>query len=316
VSEAKRQDRDGPASAICAGVVAYVLWGLIPLYFKTVATVAPVEVLAHRAVWSFVVLVVVVCHLRRWREVCHDLCNPKLMLMLIVSASMISATWLTFIYTVAKGEVLQASLGYFISPVINILLGVAFLRERLRPFQVVAVGLATVGILVRAWLIGQMPWLALLLAATTALHVLMRQITPVDGLTSLAFETLIMTPVAIFYLGYAAMNGELTGNAPELIGLLTLSGPVTTVPFLFFGIAVKVLRLSTMGIIQYLMPTLQFLLAVALFHEPFSWPQLLSFVCVWTAIAIYTIDSYRATRQSHPPSVEPSANQHRDYVAA
>ena len=301
----KRQDEGRSGFSVISGIIAYVLWGLIPLYFKTVAEVAPAEVLAHRAIWSFVLLVVLIRLQGRWREVCNDLRNPKLMLMLIVSASMISATWLTFIYSVATGQVLQSSLGYFLSPVINVLLGVVFLRERLRPCQIIAIGLAAAGFLILACLVGQMPWLAFSLATTTALHVLMRKIMPVDGLVSLAVETLVMTPIALLYLGYLAASAELTGTTPGVVGLLMLSGPVTTVPFLFFGIAAKALRLSTMGIIQYLMPTLQFLLAVIVFREPFSWPQLLSFTCVWTAIAIYTADSYRAARQTQLASIEP-----------
>jgi chloramphenicol-sensitive protein RarD len=290
---------------ILYGIAAYGSWGIIPLYFKAVASIAPVEVLAHRALWSFVMLAILVGLLGRWGELWRELCSRKLILMLTLSTLFIAANWLTFIYAVTTGQVLQASLGYFINPLVNVLLGVLFLRERLRPRQTLSIGLALVGVLVLTGLVGQVPWLALVLALTFALYGLMRKIMPVDGLVSLAVETLIMTPMALAYLG----NTGVTTNRPpmglEMLGLLMLSGPVTTVPLLFFGGAARRLRLSTMGILQYLSPTLQFLLAVVAFHEPFSTVQIISFGCIWMAMVLYTADSLRAAQQARLSVVEP-----------
>lgn len=294
----------GAGRYVAYGMIAYGLWGLIPLYFKTVAQVAPPEVLAHRAIWSFVVLAVVVRLMGRWPELKENLRNRKVLLMLTLSATLITCNWLTFICAVLTNQVLQSSLGYFISPLMNVLLGVVFLRERLWPYQVLAIGLATVGFLVLAAVVGVIPWIALILALSAAFHLLIRKIAPVDGLMSLTVETLVMTPVALCFLGFLATTTELTGATPERFGLLMLAGPVTTVPFLFFGAAAKRLRLSTMGILQYLTPSLQFLLAVVVFHEPFSNAQLVSFACVWTAVAIYTADSYRASRQDALDPIE------------
>ena len=225
--------------------------------------------------------------------------------MLGLSTLFIAANWLVFIYAVVSGQVLQASLGYFINPLANVLLGVLFLRERLRPYQVLSLGLALAGVLVLAVFVGAAPWVALALALTFALYGLMRKIMPVDGLVSLTVETLVMTPIALAYLGYLGAMRQGSGTSLGILGLLALSGPITTVPLLFFGAAARRLRLSTMGILQYLSPTLQFLLAVVAFHERFSYAQIASFACIWTAIAIYTTDSFRAMQQARLDLVEP-----------
>jgi chloramphenicol-sensitive protein RarD len=295
----------GSQAGLLYGVAAYGLWGLIPLYFKAVRHVAPAEILAHRALWSFVVLAVLVRLLGRWGELWRELGSRKLLVMLGLSTLFIAANWLVFIYAVATGQVLQSSLGYFINPLVNVLLGTTFLRERLRPWQVVSVALAAAGVVVLVGLAGEVPWIALSLALTFALYGLMRKIMPVDGLVSLTVETLAMTPVALAYLGYLAATAKFTGVGLGTLGLLMLSGPVTTVPLLFFGGAARRLRLSTMGVLQYLVPTLQFLLAVLVFREPFSTAQLASFACIWLAIGVYTADSFRAVRQARLDVVEP-----------
>ena len=290
---------------IIYAIAAYGSWGIFPLYFKAVASVAPVEVLAHRALWLFAVLAVLVAILKRWSELGRELRSGKLLLMLGLSTLLISANWPVFIYAVVSGQVLQASLGYSINPLVNVLLGVVFLRERLRPYQTMSIILALVGVLVLAGLVGKVPWIALTLALTFGLYGLMRKIMPVDGLVSLTVETLAMAPVALAYVGYLGATRHGEGSSLGILGLLWLSGPVTTIPLLFFGAAAKKLQLSTMGILQYLSPTLQFLLAVVAFQEPFLRAQIVSFGCIWTAIAIYTVDSYRAARQDKLALVEP-----------
>jgi chloramphenicol-sensitive protein RarD len=298
-------DKRGSHYGILYGIAAYGSWGIIPLYFKTVASVSPVEVLAHRAVWSFALLAVLVTLLRRWKELWWELHSRRLLLMLTLSTLFIAVNWLTFIYAVATGQVLQASLGYFINPLVNVLLGVLFLRERLRPRQMLSIGLALVGVLVLTTIVGKAPWVALTLASTFALYALMRKLMPVDGVMSLTVETLIMVPLALAYLGYVTAATHHGPLRLPTVGLLLLSGPITTVPLLFFGAAARRLRLSTMGILQYLSPTLQFLLAVLAFGEPFSSAQLLSFACIWTAVLIYATDSLRAAREYRIEVLEP-----------
>ncbi len=286
------------------GLTAYGIWGLIPLYFKAVSDIAPVEVLAHRALWSFVVLAVLVRMLGRWGELWRELRSGKLLVMLGLSTVYIAANWLMYIYALGSGQALQSSLGYFINPLVNVLLGVLFMRERLRTGQIASMLLAAAGVLAFAAFVGEVPWIALFLALTFALYGLMRKIMPVDGLVSLTVETLVMMPAALAYLGYlSATRAE--GHVLGVWGLLLLSAPVTTVPLLFFGAAAQRLPLSTMGILQYVSPTLQFMVAVLVFREPFSTPQIVSFACIWAAIALYTADSFRAARQARLDLVEP-----------
>jgi len=305
IAPMNRFGKRGSHYGIFYGIAAYVSWGIFPLYFKTVASVPPVEVLAHRALWSFVVLAVLVGLLGRWKELWRELRSRKLLLMLAMSTLFIAANWLTFIYAVTSGQVLQASLGYFINPLVNVLLGVVFLRERLRSRQTLSIGLAVIGVLVLTELVGEVPWIALALASTFSLYALMRKLMPVDGLVSLTVETLVMAPVGLAYLGYLAAATPRDPLEVGTVGLLMLSGPITTVPLLFFGAAARRLRLSTMGFLQYLSPTLQFLLAVLAFGEPFSSAQVLSFACIWAAVLIYAVDSLIAAREYRVEVLEP-----------
>jgi chloramphenicol-sensitive protein RarD len=293
-----------PSGLLC-GLAAYGLWGLIPLYFKSVARVTPLEVLAHRALWSFVVLAVLVGALGRWGQIWRKLRSGRTVLMLTASTLLIAANWLIFIYAVTIGQVLQSSLGYFVTPLVNVLLGVLFLGESLRPCQILSIALAVVGVLAAAGLVGQFPWIAVALSLSFALYALLRKTMPVDGLVSLTVETLAMTPFAAGYVAYLAATDKATGSGWAMTGLLMLSGLVTTVPLLFFGVAARRLRLSTLGILQYLSPSLQFLVAVMVFGEPFSWVQMTSFTCIWAAILLYTVDSLRATRQPRLEVVAP-----------
>ena len=201
----------GSRDGLLYGLGAYGLWGLIPLYFKLVADVAPMEVLAHRALWSFVMLALLTGWLGRWAELWREVRKPKLLAMLALTSLLIAANWLTFIYSVVTRQLLQSSLGYFANPLVSVLLGVVFLRERLRPWQLVSIALAASGVLVLAAMVGQVPWIALTLAFTFALYGLLRKIMPVDGMASLTIETCVMAPLAVVYLGYLAGTGQITG---------------------------------------------------------------------------------------------------------
>ncbi len=225
--------------------------------------------------------------------------------MLGLSTLFIAANWLLFIYAVGSGHVLEASLGYFINPLVHVLLGVLFLRERLRPRQILSIALAVIGVMVLVVLVGDVPWIALSLALTFSLYALMRKLMPVDGLLSLTVETLLIAPASLAYLGYLAAHSSREPMGCGMLGLLVLSGPMTTVPLLFFGAAARRLRLATMGFLQYISPTLQFLLAVVAFGEPFSRGQLLSFACIWAAVLIYAVDSLSAAREYRIEVLEP-----------
>ena len=292
-------------TGVLYGIGAYGLWGLIPLYFKVVARVAPLEVLAHRAMWLFVMLAVLLAAVGRWGELWQTLLDRKVALMLATSGLLILVNWLTFIYAVEARQVVQASLGYFIAPLVNVLLGVLLLRERPRAYQVLSIALAAAGVLLLTGLVGRFPWIAVTLALSFAFYALMRKIIPVDSLMCLTVETLIICPLGLAYVGYLAATGKADGMGPGLWGLLILSGPVTVVPLLLFGGAARRLRLSTLGFLQYLAPSLQFLVAVAVFRESFSRAQAVSFVCIWTAVAIYTWDSLQAAQAEQIQIVEP-----------
>ena len=225
--------KHGSHYGILYGIAAYGSWGVFPLYFKAVASVPPLEVLAHRALWSFAMLAIIMGTLGRWSELRQDLRSRKLMLMLGLSTLFIAANWLVFIYAVSSGHVLQASLGYFINPLANVLLGVVFLHERLRPRQVLSISLAVIGVLMLITFVGEVPWIALTLAMTFSSYALMRKLMPVDGLLSLTVETLLIAPAGLAYVGYVAASSYREPLGFSMVGLLMLSGPVTTVPLLF-----------------------------------------------------------------------------------
>lgn len=296
----QRQTRQG----VVFGIAAYGLWGFIPLYFKAVASVAPSEVLAHRILWSFVVLAILVACLRRWGEVWRQFRSLRTAAMLAMTSLLIGVNWLAFIYAVGTAQVVQASLGYFVAPLMSVLLGVVLLRERLRPLQTLSLILAVFGMLAASGVVGRFPWLALVLALSMAFYGLLRKLMPVDSLLSTTIETLTLTPLCLGYLGYLHTSGLATGG-PSILGLLMLSGPLTTVSMLLFGGATRRLPLSKLAFIQYLTPSLQFLVAVVAFGETFSLAQLLSFACIWTAIAIYCVDSVHSAQQDRIPVVEP-----------
>jgi len=281
------------------GLTAYVLWGLVPLYFKALHEVAPLDVLAQRIVWSLVVLVGILSASCGWSELRLCLRSKRAMRALIASASLIALNWLVFIYSVASGQVLQASLGYFITPLINVVLGLVFLGERLRTAQWVAVALAAIGVIELTVVLGEVPWIALTLSVTFGCYGLLRKTVAANGIVGLTVESIVLFPAAGGWVVYGILMGRgPLGNFDRTTDLLLLlSGLVTTVPLLFFIEAARRLRLSTIGFLQYLSPSIAFLLAVAVFHEPFSTTQLVSFVIIWTALVIVSIDSVVAYRQ-------------------
>lgn len=281
------------------GLAAYGLWGVIPLYFWLVRDVAPAEILAHRIVWCLLFLAVILTLSRRWADVFRALRTPRTRWLLTASAGLVAVNWLVYIHSVATERVLHSSLGYFINPLFNVLLGLAFFRERLRPAQWLAVALAGAGLAYLVWAAGELPWIAPALAVTFGLYGLVRKVTPVDGLTGLSVETLVLTPpAAACLLWWAAAGSSSFGHHGwRHDALLMLSGVVTAVPLLCFGQAARRLRLSTLGFLQYLAPSIQFLLAVCLFGERFRPEQQVGFGCTWAALLIFTADSLLAQRR-------------------
>ncbi len=288
--------RPGARTGLLCGLAAYTAWGFIPLYFRAVSDVAPTVVLCHRVFWSVLFLVVVVSVRREWGFIWPVLRNRRSLLLLSAGSGLIAVNWLVFIYAVISRQVLQASLGYFINPLLSIFLGMIFLHERLRRWQWLAVFIAGVAVLNLAVRSASFPWIALSLAASFGFYGLVRKKVDIDSLHGLLVETLILLPAALVFLAFPVAHRM----SPGTLGLLSLSGIITAVPLLFFGVALRRLKLSTMGFLQYAGPMLQFMVAVVIFQEPLGGTKLASFALCWLAIAVYVADSVM-TR--HPQEV-------------
>jgi chloramphenicol-sensitive protein RarD len=271
------------------------MWGLVPLYFHAVAEVPPWIVLCHRVFWSAIFLALVVTIRKEWKRIWPVLRSGRNIRFLTAGSVLIALNWLIFIYAVASGQTLQASLGYFINPLLSIALGMIFLGERLRRGQWVAVLVAAAAVANLALRGGGIAWIAVSLALSFGFYGLVRKKVDINSLHGLLVETLILLPIALVTL----ILFDPDKPTPMPYGLLSLSGFVTAVPLLMFGAAVRSLKLSTMGFLQYVGPTLQFLVALLIFHEPLDHSKLLSFALCWLAILVYVIDSV-LNRQAQP----------------
>ena len=291
-----RQKRAG----VAYGLAAFLSWGVLPLYFKAVAAVPSLEVLAHRVVWSLGFLLVLTLVRGRWTEFMALFRSGRTQLTLMVTTGLIAINWGVFIWAVANGRLIEASLGYFITPLINVLLGFVFLRERLRPMQIVAVVLAAGGI---AWItvhLGHLPLISMVLAVSFGFYGLLRKQVPASGIQGLTAETLMLSPVAIAWLLWRMRQGELVflhGTA-RLDGLLFAAGVITALPLIWFAEGARRLRLATMGFLQYLAPSFQLLLAVVVFGEPFTRDHAVGFGLIWVALALYTADTVRGMQRA------------------
>lgn len=290
-------DTHARRQGIAGTLIAFTIWGLAPLYFKAVGSVPPTEIVAHRILWSLLLLAGLLAFwrgldgLRRLRE------TPRLLGLLTLTACLTGSNWLVFVWAISADRLVEASLGYFINPLVSILLGRVFLGERLRPLQKAAVALACAGVLWRIGQVGSLPWIALFLALTFGFYGLLRKRAPVDAINGLFVETLVTAPFALGWLAWLGAHGRLhfgTGALTDF--LLPLAGVLTAVPLMLFAVGTKRLPLSTVGFLQYLAPTLNFLLAVFVFHEPFDVGQLLGFALIWGGLALYSADMLRATR--------------------
>jgi chloramphenicol-sensitive protein RarD len=288
-----------PESGLVPAVAAFLAWGLFPVYFHALHGVPATEILAHRVVWSCVFLSVLVTRAGRWTEWRAALAQWRSARVYLLSTTLVTINWLLYLWAVSTGQVLEASLGYFINPLVNVLLGVFFLGERLRPRQAAAFALAGGGVLVLMVRLGTFPWLALALAASFGAYALVRKLAGIDPLVGLLVETSLVAPLGLCAIALGLVRGTgALGRDPLTTALLCGAGVVTAMPLIWFARGVRGLKLSTVGLIQYLAPTLQFLSAVILFHEPFSPAHAAAFGCIWVSLALYSADAlhHQATR--------------------
>lgn len=280
-------------------LAAYFIWGVAPAYFKVIWFVPADEILTHRIIWSFFFMIALISVNRQWSQVKQLLRTPKKILLLAVSAVLVGGNWLLFIWSVNNHHLLEASLGYFINPLVNILLGMVFLGERFRRMQWLAVILAASGVLVQLWAFGSLPIISLGLAFSFAFYGLLRKKIAVDAQTGMLVETLWLLPVAAIWLfGIAdSATSHMTQNSWSLNLLLMAAGVVTTVPLLCFTGAATRLRLSTLGFFQYIGPTLMFLLAVTFYDEHPGADKMVTFGFIWVALAIFVMDALYTQRR-------------------
>ena len=279
-------------------LLAFLIWGLFPLYFKALHGIAPEEIVLHRFIWSLIFLSAVLLIKQRWAWLKPALKQPKLIGVFILSAVLLASNWYTYIWAVNAGRVVDASLGYFINPLINVLLGVLFLHERLRPAQWLAIAIAAAGVAWLTWHAGHLPWVALILACTFALYGLLRKTAQLGALEGLSLETLVLFPIALAAMVYLLSTGQSDFvRAPASTqALVLLAGPITAIPLLLFAAGARKIPLSLVGILQYTGPTLQLLIGVFVFHEAFGTARAIGFGLIWLALAVYAIDGWRSYR--------------------
>lgn len=283
-------------TGLAYGVAAYAGWGLIPIYFKLVAHIPAMSVLAHRILWSFGFFVALLLARPQWGEMRGVLRNRRTLAMLAASTILLAGNWGAFIYAVSKNAVLQTSLGYFIVPLVSVALAVIVLKERLRAWQSLSVALAVLGVAVITYGRGTLPWISMVMAVSWGGYSLVRKVAHVTPLVGVTIETAMLVPIAIAYLALVGTSSSAFG--PRDYGILALSGIVTGLPLLWFTAAARRLRLTTLGFLQYGAPIGQFLLAVFAYGEPFGTWNFVGFSFIWAALFVYTLDSLRAYRAS------------------
>jgi chloramphenicol-sensitive protein RarD len=288
-------------AGLLLGLGAYSLWGFLPLYFKAIAQVDSVEIVAHRIIWSLVFLAALASALRRWPQIRAAITSPRVALTLALTAVLIAVNWLVYIWAVVSGHVLEGSLGYYLNPLVNVLLGVVLLKEKLSRAQVFAVALAAAGVAVLAFGAGGQIWISLTLALSFASYGFLRKVTPVEAVEGLWVETAILTPIALGWVLWMQQTGEggfgRFGLTTDI--MLIMGGAVTAIPLLLFTAAAKRLPYSTLGFLQYIAPSIQFLLAVLLFGEALTTAHLLCFGAIWTALIIFASEGGRLAFKAH-----------------
>lgn len=279
---------------------AYIAWGLFPLYFRQVADVPALEVVVHRTLWALVVVLSLLALRRQWGWLGVVIRQPRVLGAFALSAVLLSGNWLTYVWAVQNQHVVDASLGYFILPLVNVALGCVFLRERPRPGQWLAVAVAAAGVLWLAVQGGRLPWIALVLALTFGFYGLLRKVAVLGALEGLTLETLMLAPVAAIVLGWWTWHGQgaLAHADVTTLGWLVLAGPLTAAPLLLFAAGARRIPMATLGILQYISPTLQFALGVWVFNEAFEPGRVVGFALIWTALLIYSVEGWRVRQRS------------------
>ncbi|WP_295994213.1 EamA family transporter RarD [Rugamonas sp.] len=278
---------------IAYAALAFFCWGLFPLYFHALDEVAPMEILAHRMLWSLLFLSIVLTVRGQWRWLGQALRRPRVLGHFVASALLLTANWGIYIWAVNHGHVIDSSLGYFITPLVNVLLGLLVLKERLRRAQWAAIAIAAGGVTWLTWQAGELPWIALLLGCTFGAYGLLRKTATLAALEGLAFETIILLPPALAYVGWLSWHGQnsfINSAHDGTRWLLAAAGPITAIPLLMFAAGARRIPLSVLGLLQYVAPTMQMLLGLWFFHEHFTAQRLAGFAVIWGALALYVAE--------------------------
>lgn len=280
---------------ILYATACYTAWGLFPIYFKSINDIPAMEILFHRMLWALLFLVMVLAWRQQWSWIPALFKNPKLIAGFASSAILLSTNWFIYIWAVNHGHIIDASLGYFITPLVNVLLGYVFLHERMRPIQWWAVGLAASGVVWLTFQSGHPPWIGVSLAASFGAYGLLRKTAALGALEGLSLETFLLFPFALAYLTFLAFNGQsaFLHSATSTQLLLIAAGPITAIPLLLFAAGARRIPLATLGLLQYISPSLQLLLGVWLYHEPFSTGRLIGFATIWTGLIVYSAEGLR-----------------------
>ncbi|HXF44816.1 MAG TPA: EamA family transporter RarD [Burkholderiaceae bacterium] len=280
-------------SGVLLAAAAYTLWGLFPIYIKSLQAVPPAEILAHRMLWSLAFVALLLVLRRHWRWLREVAARPAVLARFAGSAAFVSINWGVYIWAINSDRVVDASLGYFINPLVNVLVGSLLLRERLRPVQWMAVACAAAGVLWLTWQAGAVPWIGLVLALSFAAYGLLRKTATLGALEGLALETALLFPFAFAYLAWLAAEGvnAFVGAPAVTQWLLAAAGPVTAIPLLLFAAGARRISFSLLGLLQYIGPSIQLLLGVWLYHEPFPAAKAAGYALIWAALAIYTAES-------------------------
>ncbi len=294
------KDLDQNRVGIWYGIAAYTIWGFLPLYWKLLIAFPPIEILAHRILWSFVFMALVVLFSGGWKTLVLALADKKKLLMMFLCGFMISVNWFTYIYAVNTGHVIEASMGYFINPLFVVILGVTVFREKLTRWQITAIILAALGVLLITVQYGRVPWIALFLAGTFSIYGLTKKLAQVDLVTGLVLETLIVMPFALFYIVFLETgNGGALGNASLLTKfILAGCGAITATPLLLYSRGIGKTTFSMMGFLQYIAPSINLILGIIVFKEYFSLTHFISFCFIWAALIIFTLANVGVLKES------------------
>lgn len=290
---------DRNTAGIYYGITAYIVWGILPLYWKLLKAIPPLEILFHRIIWSFIFMALIVLVTRRWKTITGVFSNRKKLFLMFACGFIISLNWFTYIYAVNTDHVIEASMGYYINPLVIVLLGVTILKEKLSRWQLVAILLAAVGVVTITVQYGRIPWIALFLAFSFALYGLIKKMAAVESVAGLVLETLIVVPIALFFLISLERSGSgALGTFPLLTKMILAgAGVATAIPLLLFARGVERTTFSMIGFLQYIAPTLTLLLGVFVFKEHFSTVHLISFCLIWAALIIFTLSNLRILKE-------------------